>query len=371
MFGGIIAFLSRLRRLIRKETLIILKDPANRLILIIPVLMQSVLFGYAATFDLTDIPYILVEQSHSASARDFLARLDGTGIFHRVAELPNNAEVPSLIDKGAALIAIQIPADFERQLRSGREGQVQVLLDGRNSTTAGVALNYLSTITSSLNAARGAAPPIELRTRAWFNPNLETRWNIMPAMLASLTLIQILVLAGLSVAREREQGTFDQMLVTPLNPMEILLGKAIPPVIIGMFQTTVVLMVALHWFKIPLAGSLIPLFGTLFIFTFSVVGLGLCLSAVSKNMQQAMIFCFVLLLPMILLSGLATPIKAMPVPMQIATYANPLRFAIVAVRRIYLEGCGFADVAVNFIPMLVVSAIALPLAAWLFRNRLT
>ena len=180
-----------------------------------------------------------------------------------------------------------------------------------------------------------------------------------------------MLLAALSVAREREQGTFDQMLVTPLSPWEILIGKAIPPVVVGIAQASLVLLVCLFWFDIPFAGSFADLYIALGVFTLSCAGLGLCISAISLNMQQALVYCFVVLLPMVLLSGLATPVSAMPEALQIATYANPLRFALVCVRSIYLEGSTLADVAQNFVPMLAVAAVTLPLAGWLFRNRLS
>ena len=209
------------------------------------------------------------------------------------------------------------------------------------------------------NAARGIKSPVSVVMRAWFNPQLETRWNIMPGMLASLSIIQIMLLAALSVAREREQGTFDQMLVTPLSPWEILIGKAIPPIVVGLAQAAFILVICVFWFHIPFAGSYVDLFIALGVFTLSCAGLGLCVSAVSLSMQQALVYCFVTLLPMILLSG------------QIATYANPLRFALVCVRSIYLEGSTLADIAPNFVPMLAVAAVTLPLAGWLFRNRLS
>jgi ABC-2 type transport system permease protein len=209
-----------------------------------------------------------------------------------------------------------------------------------------------------------------VESRAWFNPNLETRWNILPGLIASLSMIQTLMLSALSVARERENGTFDQLLVTPFTPTEIMIGKAIPTITIGLVQSTIVLLVALLWFEIPMAGSLITLYTGLAFFTLASVGLGLSISAVSVNMQQAMLYTFMLIMPLILLSGLATPVRNMPHFLQVATLINPLRFAIDLVQRVYLEGVGLWTVIHDLIPLLIISAITLPLAAWLFRNRL-
>lgn len=367
---SLLHLLRRIRSLCIKELLVILKDPSSRVVLVMPLIVQSILFGYAATYDLTYVPYVVCDQSRGEFSRDVLARIDGAGIFDRIATLDNAAQVENWIYDGKALLAVQIPPDFEERLRSGENTSLQLILDGRNSTTASIAMGYVAQMVSDWNGSRGASSPIKLISRSRYNPQLETRWNIMPAMIVTLSLMQILILSALSVAREREQGTFDQMLVTPLSPWEILVGKAIPPVLVGIVQGSLIFAVCVFWFDIPFAGNLGTLYLTLFLFTLSVSGLGLSLSAVSKNMQQAMVFCFVLTMPLILLSGLTTPVSAMPESFQIATYVNPVRFAVESIRRIYLEGSGIADIAHNFIPMLAVSAITLPLAAWLFKNRM-
>ena len=369
------ATLMRIFNLMHKEFKVIFKDPASRIILFAPVFIQSLLFGYAATFDLNDVPYVVVDQSHSVSSNEFLSHLDSTGVFHRVASLQNAQQITAPIDNQQALMAIQIPADFERQLLRGKSAPIQVILDARNSSTAGMAAQYVSSVVGRFNQQwreeHGARiTGIQIETRAWYNPNLESRWNIIPALIASLAFLQTLLMTALSVAREREQGTFDMLMVTPMSPYEIMVGKALSSVAIGLVQSTLVLLVAIFWFQIPFVGSLLTLYLGLILFTVSSVGLGLAISAISANMQQAMLYSFVLLMPLMLLSGLMTPVKNMPTVLQWITYANPLRFAMDYVRRVYLEGAPFTLVAHNLIPMLVVAAITLPYAAWLFRNRL-
>jgi ABC-2 type transport system permease protein len=184
-------------------------------------------------------------------------------------------------------------------------------------------------------------------------------------------MLQTLLLAALSVAREREQGTFDQLLVTPLGPSQILIGKALPAICVGLLQSALVFLVCRFWFEIPFQGSLALLFFGLFCFTVASVGLGLSISALSATMQQAMLYTFVLIMPLMLLSGLVAPVDNMPRILRLATYLNPLRFGVEIVRRIYLEGADFTDIAFNFIPLAVMAAVTLPLAAWLFRHRLT
>jgi ABC-2 type transport system permease protein len=368
-------FIHRLLALIRKELLSVLMDKSSRAILIGPVIMQSLLFGYAATYDLSDAPYVLLDQSRSPTSAALLAKLDGTGFFRRVASVSSTTELEAAIDTQQALMAIRIDARFESQLLTGQTAPVQLILDARNSTTANAAASSVAAVVDAFNAERRAregiaAPPLAIETRAWFNPNLQTRWNFMPALIATLSMLQTLLLTALSVAREREQGTFDQLLVTPMTPMEIMLGKAIPPVIIGLVQATIVLAIARWWFQIPMVGSLAVLYTGLVAFLAAGVGIGLTISALSLNMQQAMLYTFVLLMPMMLLSGLTTPVATMPEALQVATLANPIRFGIDMVRRVYLEGAGLSTVWPDLLPLLLIAVATLPAAAWLFRNRL-
>lgn len=358
--------------LILKELRALLKEPSSRVILFAPVFMQGLLFGYGATYDLRHAPYAVLDQSRSAASRELLAQIEGSGVFVRVATLVSPAQISDEIDAGRALLVITIPADFATRLASNQPAPLQVILDGRNSSTAGAAASSIGAVVARFNVARGGgAPGITIERRAWYNPNLESRWTMMPALIAALSMIQTLLLAALSVAREREQGTFDQLLVTPLTPMQILIGKALPAILVGLAQSTIILLVIRFWFGIPMNGSLGTLYLGLFSFNVAVVGLGLSISALSTTMQQAMLYTFLLIMPLILLSGLLTPVRNMPQVLQIATYANPLRFGMRIVRAVYLEGASLAVVGPAFIPLLVVAIITLPLAAWLFRNRMT
>lgn len=357
--------------LIRKELLALVKDPANRALLFVPAIMQALLFGYGATYDLTYAPYVVLNQSHGAASTELLARLDGTGVFQRVATLGSSDQIAEMIGGGDALLAISIPSDFEARLAGGQEAPLQLILDGRNSSTASLASAYVSAIVASYNQSLGITAPITIERRAWFNPNLESRWNMMPALIAALSMMQTLLIAALSVAREREQGTFDQLLVTPLTPFQILVGKALPSMLIGIFQSTLIFLIILFWFQIPMNGSVWLLYLGLAMFTLASVGIGLSISAVSLTMQQAMLYTFMLIMPLMLLSGLLTPVRNMPEILQTVTYVNPLRFGVDLVRRVYLEGATFTDVAFDFVPLIAVAIVTLPLAAWLFRNRLS
>lgn len=358
--------------LIRKEFLAILADPANRVTLIAPVFIQAVLFGYAASYDVNHVDYAVLDQSRSQSSQQVLAHLDGSGIFKRTADLQNNQQIQQVINDRTALAVITIPADFEDKLNNQEASPIQVILDGRNSSTASMAGSYISSVVGQVNQERlGTNSAIKVQARTWYNPNVESRWGIMPSLIATLSMMQTLLLSALSVAREREQGTFDQLLVTPYTPTQIMIGKAIPPIIIGVIQSSIILAIILFWFQIPMNGSLTLLYFGLFAFNIAVVGVGLSISAIALNMQQAMLYTFFLIMPLTLLSGLLTPVQNMPEALNWLTYANPLRFGIDLVQRVYLEGASFAQVKWDFLPMLILAIITLPLAAWLFRNRLS
>lgn len=372
MIKKFIIWFNYLMVLIKKEFLIILKDPANRVVLFAPALIQALLFGYAATFDVNHVNYAVLDQSNSEISKKITQHLDGTGLFNRTATLQNNNQIQHIIDNNIALAVITIPNDFEYKLNRGEISPIQVILDGRNSSTAGIAGGYIRNIIAQVNQEYlGLMPSIHIESRTWYNPNEESRWGLMTSLIAALSMIQTLLLSALSVAREREQGTFDQMLVTPYSPIEIMIGKALPPIFVGLMQSTIILLVIMFWFQIPMHGSMILLYFSLLIFNITIVGVGLSISAISLNMQQAMLLTFFLIMPLMLLSGLLTPIQNMPYVLEIGTYANPLRFGIDLVQRIYLEDASFSQIKMNFVPMLVLAAITLPLATWLFRNRLS
>ena len=366
----------RILALVRKELLAVLKDPRSRVTLFLPPILQSLLFGYAASYDLANVPYAVLDQDGGAAAHDLIARFDGSGVFRQVATLYRADDIASLIDNRRALLVIQIGEDFERKISAGKPANIQVIADGRNSNTAGTALGYVSAIVEAFNAdwrqAHGFAdPPVHVSVRAWYNANLESRWNMIPALLGTITLLQTLMLTALSVAREREDGTFDQLLVTPFRPSEIMIGKALPSTLVGLTQATLILLVAQLWFRIPFAGSFVTLYIGLALFLVAAIGIGLFVSSFSATMQQAMLFSFVLLMPFTLLSGLTTPIRNMPEVFQLLTVINPLRYAIDIAHRVYLEGAGLPQLLPDLLPLVAMAAVTLPLAAWMFRNRLT
>src|SRR5271170_874612 len=324
----------RIVALVRKELLAMLKDPRARAVLFVPPALQCLVFGYVVNYDLNRVSYAAFDRDRSAASYEFLASLDGSGVFQRVANLNRPADVNTMIDERRALLVVQIDQDFERRLLAGKSADVQVIADGRNSNTAGTALNYVGTVVDTFNAAwwtahGGGGPPIRVSTRVWYNSNLETRRSILPSLVGTLTLAEVLLMTAMSLAREKEEGTFDQLLVTPFRPAEIMAGKALPSLLVGLSQSTVILLVAQLWFRVPFAGSFVTLYVSLILFLLAASGIGLLLSSLVATMQQALLISFLVAMPFTLLSGLFTSLSSMPEALQYFSLINPLRYMIV------------------------------------------
>ncbi len=367
--------LARVWALTVKEFLALVKDKRSRLVLIVPPLMQLMVFGYAATFDLNEVPYVLYNQDSGQASRELVAYFHGSHNFQELGVLKSEMQITPLVESGEALMALVIHPHFSKDLLAGRSGRVQVIVDGRNSNTALILLGYVQSIVSQfsqewLRTHGGGAAPAELEVRAWFNPNLESRWFIVPGIVGLLTLVVSLLVTSLSVAREREAGTFDQLLVTPLRPVEILMGKALPGLIIGFAEATAIIVAGVLWFRVPLLGSLFPLYLGLFLFLLSALGVGLMISSFSATQQQSLLGTFLFMVPAVILSGFATPIANMPRAVQILTLADPLRYFLVLLRSLFLEGTPLPLLAGQLWPMAVIALVTLSAATWLFRHRL-
>jgi ABC-2 type transport system permease protein len=367
--------LRRILALMAKEFLALLKDKRSRFVLIGPPLVQLLVFGYAATFDLRHVPYALLDEDSGYAARDLAAALRGSPSFSEVARLTHEDEIAPLIDRKGALMVVRIGPRFSADLLSGRPASLQVIVDGRNSNTALLVVNYVRVIVDQFNrdwaAGHGTQlPPAHIETRAWFNPNLESRWFFLPGIVGMLTLLVTTLVTSLSVAREREQGTFDQLLVTPMRPVEILIGKALPGFIIGIAEATLIMAVTVLWFGVPLVGSLLTLYTGVLLFLLSAVGVGLMISSLAVTQQQGLLGAFFFLVPAIILSGFATPIANMPPLVQDLTLLNPMRYFLVVLRGVFLEGTPFALLIPQFWPMAAIGVVALAVAGWLFRHRM-
>lgn len=352
-----------------------LKDPRGRAVLFVPPALQCLVFGYVVNYDLNRVSYAVFDRDQSAASSELLASLDGSGVFYRVANLDRMADVKTMINERRVLLVVQIDQDFERRLLAGESANIQVIADGRNSNTAGTALNYIGTVVDSFNTQwwanhGGAGPPISVTNRSWYNWNLETRRSILPSLVGTLTLAELLLMTAMSIAREKEEGTFDQLLVTPFRPAEIMIGKALPSLLVGLSQSTVILLVAQLWFRIPFAGSFLTLYAGLTLFLIAASGIGLLVSSLVTTMQQALLVSFMVAMPFTLLSGLFTSLSSMPPALQYFSLINPLRYMIDISRRVYLEGVGLDQLTSDLWPLTLTAILSLSIGAWVFRRRL-
>jgi ABC-2 type transport system permease protein len=359
-----------------KELLALLRDAASRAVLIGPPVIQLLVFGYAATFDLKHVPFIVYNQDQGQLSRDFIARFAGSPSFDLLNIVHDQKGLEQAIDNKSALMAIDIGPNFSSDLERGRTTHVQLILDGRDSNTAGLATGYAQSIVATFNGAQiaehgGSPPSTVLLDRAWFNPNLDSQWFIVPGICGILTLLVSLLTTGLSVAREREMGTFDQLLVTPMRPTEILLGKALPGFLVGTVEGSLIILVSIFWFHVPFTGSLLGLYFGLFCFLLSTVGIGLMISSLAVTQQQGLLGVFLFMVPAIVLSGFATPIANMPEVVQYITLLDPLRYFLVILRGSFLEGAGPSLFWPQYWPLAVIGIISMIVAGRLFRHRLS
>jgi len=358
-----------------KEFLVLLRDKRSRFVIIGPPIMQLLVFGFAASYDLNDVAVAIYNEDRGSASRELLSRIEGSPNFRIITQIQRDSEVAPLIDNREVLLALHIGQHFSANLERGESAQLQAILDGRNSNTAMIAMNYLRTILLDYNrewlTSHGEGGSlVTLHTRAWYNENLHSRWFIVPGIVGLLTLVVTLLVTALSVSREREAGTFDQLLVTPMRPLQILIGKAIPGIVIGLLEATLILVLMVFLFDIPVRGSLGALYIGIVLFLLSAVGVGLMISAITVTQQQAVLGAFLFLVPAVILSGFSTPIANMPEVVQWLTYLNPLRYFLIIVRGVTLEGNSYALLINQYWPMAIIGVVTLSLAGWLFRHRM-
>ena len=366
---------TRLKALIVKELLAVLRDPKGRTVLIVPPIMQLLVFSYAATLEVTNVDVMVLNRDNGHWSQDLVQEIQGSPTFRSIRFTNSPDEVRVAIDTQEVIAAIEIGPTFSRDIEGSRPAKVQIILDGRRSNASQIVSGYLSRIVGTLAAEtpagkRMASDAVTVVARNWFNPNLTYQWFMVPNLVASIALLIGLIVTALSIARERELGTFDQLMVSPLRTHEILIGKLIPPMMIGLFHITIYILAAVFIFGVPLRGSLLLLYGSAVFYLAAVVGLGLFISALSMTQQQAILGAFLFMVPAMLLSGFATPIENMPSWLQPITYVNPLRYFLVIVKGVFLKDIPAVEVVRQTIPLLLIAIVTLSAASWLFRRRL-
>ena len=361
---------NRVLELVRKELLQVFRDPRlARLVLVAPVI-QLLAFGYVVSTDVRRIPTFVVDQDRTQASRGLVENFTASGYFRVVGRSERPRDLVEALDHGRATAALQIPRGFARDAARGA-GTVQVLFDGTNSNTATVGSAYAERILAdrALRAGGlGRHPPVELRERAWFNPNLVSRDYNVPAVMGLLLLILSLLLTSLAVVRERELGTLEQLMVSPLSAAELIIGKTVPFALLGLFEMTLITTVALLWFRVPFQGSFALLLLAGLLYLLSTLGLGLLISTVSNTQQEAMLSSFLVIMPTILLSGFMFPVSSMPLVFQWLTLLNPLRHFLEIVRAIFLKGAGLGALWPQYLALLAMGGALLSFAATRFHK---
>jgi ABC-2 type transport system permease protein len=360
----------RLREMVHKELLQVFRDPRlARIVLVAPVI-QLLAFGYVVSTDVRRISTFVVDHDHTQASRDLVESLTASGYFRIVGRSDRARDLVEALDHGRATAAIELPRGFARDAARGA-ATVQVVFDGTNSNTATIGSSYVERILTAYalaGAGPGRRPPVELRDRAWFNPNLQSRDYNVPAVMGLLLLILSLLLTSLAVVRERELGTLEQLMVSPLSPTELIFGKTVPFALLGLFEIVLISSVALLWFRVPFHGNFLLLLVAGLLYLLSTLGLGLLISTVSNTQQEAMLSSFLVIMPMVLLSGFMFPVSSMPVVFQWLTLLNPVRHFLEIVRAIFLKGAGLEALWPQFLALLVMGAALLSVAATRFHK---
>ena len=371
--------LERLLCMIKKEFIQIFRNSKMRAIVLIMPLVQSMVFGYAVTTDVKQVTTAVYDQARTPESRDLVDRFIHSGYFSVKQTIHSDREMDELIDRGIVAAIILIPPEFSGKLASGTTVAVQIVVDGTDSNTAGVVLNYAGNIirNDAIEILRKRtdrpgweATGVHLQTRAWFNENLTSRNFYVPGVIASIVMLVTLLLTSMSVVREKEMGTMEQIIVTPITSAEFIIGKTMPSIILGFVNMIFVTLISVFWFDIPVRGSIVTLLVANGFFLMTTIGAGLFISTLSDTQQQAMMSAFFFYLPAVLLSGFMFPIANMPDVVQAFTYLNPLRYFLIVIRGIFLKGVGVAILWPQILALFVLGSLILTLAVKRFHKNL-
>jgi len=368
----------RIREMVRKEFIQLFRDRKNRVVLVMAPLIQLIVFGYVVNYDIKDIRVALIDQAQTRESRLMMDAFTAGRIFRITHRPADTRGMEELFLAGKADLGIKIPPDFSSRIRRGETAAVQILVDGSMSNMASVRISYAVMVLDRLNRelirelfSRDLQyGRIDARIRTWYNPNLDSQHFFVPGIVAFVIMLISLLLTSIAIIKEREAGTMEQLIVTPLKPIEFIIGKTIPYTVISIGQMALVMVFAVYWFDIPLAGSVLALFLATCLFLLSTLGIGLFISTVSKTRQQAMMTTFFFILPFFMLSGFVFPIANMPEFVQGLTYLNPLRYFLVIIRGIFLKGVGLHILWPQYAALAVLGVLVFAGAVGRFRKRL-
>ncbi|GHT39222.1 ABC transporter permease [Planctomycetales bacterium] len=359
----------RLVNLIIKELFASLLDPKARIVLIVPPLIQLLILSFTITQEVKNVPLGLYNKDIGKEGSALLQRFEHSRFVSNIVYVHRQEEINPFIDEQKVIGIVVIPQDFSQKVASGQTADVQILMDGRRSNAAQVAGGYAVKIINKFFAEQTNTATPSIRTRNWFNVNLDPRKSTVPSLVCVLATVLGMLIAGLSIARERENGTFEQLLVSPLTPFEILAGKAVPTVLLTTCSAVLMIGLTVFILGIPLRGSFWLLILSMDLFLLSVIGVGLFISSLSKTQQQAVLGVILVMPTSIMLSGFATPAENMPLWLQHITVFNPVRWYLIIVKGVFMKGMGVQEAALNCIPLVLLSALTLTAAALMFKHR--
>lgn len=364
-----------------KEFKQIFRDPRMKTIIFVAPLIQIILFGYAANKDINYVPTAIYDKDNTVQSRELLRRFTYSKYFVPEFYLSNDLEENRVLDKGWASIVIHIDRGFGRDLSGGKDAAVQLAFDGTDSNTAMVVMGYANTVineynydvmrkTLSAGCLTGSLPSVDLRDRAWFNGNLVSTYYYLPGVIVTIVTMMSLLLSAMAIVKEKEIGTMEQLIVSPLKPIDLMAGKLLPFGAIALIQVALITMLGITWFHLPFRGSIILLLFSTCIYLFTTLGIGLFISTISATQQEAMMSVFLFFMPTVLLSGFAYPIANMPEIIQIFTFINPMRYFMVITRSIFLKGVGIEVLWTQLLPLAFMGFFVLGLSTLRFKKSL-
>jgi drug efflux transport system permease protein len=363
----------RLRAQMIKELLSYFRDPAQRLSLFGPPLIQLFILSSAATLEVSNVDIAVFNEDSGAAAHEMIERIKAAHFVDKIIYVDRQATITQMIDQRKVLAGIHFSPDFSRDVAAGRPATVQTLIDGRRANAGQITLSYLQTIVGDYGTALAGTQFIGIpqpEVRHWFNENLLYFWYFVPGMMGVLVMLLSLVPTATSIAKEREFGTFDQLLVSPSTPLEIVIAKSVPSFVTGTVLGAMMILTSIYIFRIPMLGSFPLLMVCVMLFIFSIVGVGLMLSSICANQQQAILGSFAIAYPLILTSGFATPFENMPHWLQIVAQASPLKHFLVIIQGSFAKAMPPADILSNAWPLVVISFVTMTSAIVIVKRKL-
>lgn len=366
---------SRVKAFMIKEVQTTLADKQNRMLILVAPFLMLVLFAYTATMEVKNVFLLIYDKDNSQISKNLIKKFENTPVVKKVYQVNNRKEMVDLINRQKVYVAITIPQNFAKNIYNNNPTDIQIIMDGRKSNASQIASSYAQSIiqnflANEINETGNSAPLIDIRTRNWFNPELNYQWFILISLTGMMAMSITLMITSLAIAQEKELGTFEQTIVSPLTSFEIIMGKTIPAIAISLMDTTFMVLTSCLFFKVPLSGSVIALYASLIVFLLAMAGIGLSISTLCKTQQQSILGVFTFMVPVLLLSGYMTPIENMPEFLQKFAVINPLTYFFILMKGIFLKNIDIIMILHGCIPLLLIALSTMTFSWWFFNKNL-